>query len=304
MNDSYHNRINRVVDYIQANLDRPLSVEKLCDIACFSEFHFNRIFKKVMAESVYQFIKRLRLEKAAEQLLTHRQASITEIALMCGFANSSSFAKSFKQHFKMTASAWRNQSQQSFDHNAHPLQIERGHLSFLNGSAVWNFPQQQSIRQVEIEQLDSFKIAYVRHIGDYQANEAVFSELYQQLFQWALPRGYVDENTLTLNVYHDNPQITDPQHLRVMSAIPVNEHVEATKTIGITSIQGGHYGVCRFLLNKHQFGEAWQWMFATWLPQSGYQKQDAPSFERSYGQRMIDGERCYDVDICIPITPK
>ncbi len=68
MNKSHQNRIDRVVDYIQRNLELELSVKQLAGIACFSEFHFSRIFKEQMGESVYRFIKRLRLEKAAELL--------------------------------------------------------------------------------------------------------------------------------------------------------------------------------------------------------------------------------------------
>ncbi len=65
MDRSYQNRIDRVVDYIQANLESDLSVRQLSEVACFSEFHFSRIFREQMGESVYQFIRRLRLEKAA-----------------------------------------------------------------------------------------------------------------------------------------------------------------------------------------------------------------------------------------------
>jgi len=62
-----------------------------------TKFHFSRIFKKAMGESVYQFIRRLRLEKSADLLLTKPETPITEIAMVCGFAASSSFAKSFKE---------------------------------------------------------------------------------------------------------------------------------------------------------------------------------------------------------------
>ena len=115
MSEAYKNRINRVVDYIQANFDTSLSISQISKVACFSEFHFNRVFKKIMGEPVYKFIRRLRLEKSAELLLKRPKTSITEIALICGFATSSSFAKSFKNHFNMNATEWRNNFNTFFD---------------------------------------------------------------------------------------------------------------------------------------------------------------------------------------------
>jgi AraC family transcriptional regulator len=136
MNETYINRINRVVDYIQANLDSPLSIKRLSEVACYSEFHFNRLFKKSMGESVYKFIRRLRLEQSAELLLAKPEASITEIALVCGFATSSSFAKSFMQYFGMSATEWRGNSRKARDNASASRQIEKGHISFIKGAPV------------------------------------------------------------------------------------------------------------------------------------------------------------------------
>jgi len=79
-----------------------------------------------MGEPVYQFIRRLRLEKSADLLLTKPETPITEIAMVCGFAASSSFAKSFKEHFHMRATAWRKRSNASFDKESQPMRVEVG----------------------------------------------------------------------------------------------------------------------------------------------------------------------------------
>ncbi|MCP4161424.1 MAG: AraC family transcriptional regulator [Deltaproteobacteria bacterium] len=304
MDESNKDRINRVVDYIQANLDKELSVKEISGVACFSEFHFNRIFKNIIGESVYQFIRRIRLERSAGLLLTNPDKSVTEIALMCGFGNSSSFAKSFKNHFKMNASKWRGKSNSFFDRNSTPLQIDRGKISFLKGSPVWTFDKESSIRQVFIEDFEPLKIAYVRNIGPYQGDESFFSKLYSKLFRWATPRGYVNEKTFTLNIYHDNPEITDNQNLRVMVAIPVGNDVKPEGQIGITKINGGRYGVCRFLLKEDEFKEAWNWMSNVWLINSGYEWDNRESFERSIGEENIEDIRYFKVDICIPVKVK
>jgi AraC family transcriptional regulator len=304
MSEVYKNRINRVVDYIQTNLDTPLSIHQLSKVACFSEFHFNRIFKKAMGESVYKFIRRLRLEKSAELLLTKPATSITEIALICGFATSSSFAKSFKNHFNMSATEWRNNSINFFDKESKPIQIEQGQISIIKGSPVWTFNKEGSIRQVVIENISPFKVAYIRNVGPYQGDETLFDKLYVQLSQWAVPRGYINDDTFTLNIYHDNPEITDTQKLRVMLAIPVEDTVYPSGSVGVTKISGGKYGVCRFFLKENEFMEAWDWMFSVWLNNSGYERDNREAFERCLGDNYINGERFFDVDICIPVKAR
>ncbi len=85
----YQGRINTAVDYIEKNLKHNFSLDEIAAVAGFSKYHFHRIFYTFTGESLFQFIQRLRLEKAATLLLTGPVKPVTEIALECGFSNSS-----------------------------------------------------------------------------------------------------------------------------------------------------------------------------------------------------------------------
>lgn len=61
---SYTQRIDRVIDHLRANLHRPVKLAELAKVACFSEFHFHRIFGAVTGETLNHFTNRLRLEKS------------------------------------------------------------------------------------------------------------------------------------------------------------------------------------------------------------------------------------------------
>jgi AraC family transcriptional regulator len=61
----YLARIHRVTDYIERHLEERLTLERLAAVANFSPFHFHRVFTACVGESLYRFIHRLRLEKAA-----------------------------------------------------------------------------------------------------------------------------------------------------------------------------------------------------------------------------------------------
>ena len=67
-NSEHAQRIDRVIDYLRANLHRPVKLAELANVACFSEFHFHRIFTAVSGETLNNFTNRLRLEKAARLL--------------------------------------------------------------------------------------------------------------------------------------------------------------------------------------------------------------------------------------------
>ena len=282
-------------------LARIFLLKQLSEVACYSKFHFNRIFSEYMGESVYQYIKRLRLEKSAELLMGNSNISITDVALMCGFENSSSFAKSFKNHFKMTASELRDKSAGFSVNDSTPVQIERGEFSIHQGSSVWTYHLKNEIRQVVIEEISPLRFAYIRNIGPYHGDEILYGEVYNRLLRWAAARELVNEKTTPWYIYHDDPNITEENKLRVMVGIPVMDSVDPSGPVGITEISGGKCGVCRFLLKRDEFAGAWSWMISEWLVNSGYEWDNRESFERCHGQKIFDGNHFFDVDICIPV---
>src|SRR5579862_4158063 len=105
----YIRRINRVIDYIRDHLDEPLPLQALARVAYFSSFHFHRIFKSLTGEPVHAFIRRLRLEKALFQMRHGPEATLTEIALRCGFASSSDFSRAFKQAYGFNPRAYTHE---------------------------------------------------------------------------------------------------------------------------------------------------------------------------------------------------
>src|SRR5436305_188409 len=103
----YARRMNRVVDYIEEHLAEALDLQRLADVACFSPYHFHRLFHAWMGETLQAFVHRLRLERAAQLLVFDGLRSISEIALECGFSSAGTFARAFKAGFGVTASEWR-----------------------------------------------------------------------------------------------------------------------------------------------------------------------------------------------------
>ncbi|EGU61595.1 AraC family transcriptional regulator [Vibrio nigripulchritudo ATCC 27043] len=280
----YQSRIDRVIDYIQANLDENLTVEQLAKLACFSEFHFNRIFKQRVGQNAYQFVRRLRVEKAA-RLLIFESRAITDIALSCGFSNSASFAKSFKQVFGKSATQWRDDYLNRIDSDRDPV-----HLLITR----------EPLSTVVIEQMPALRVAYVRNIGNFISNGQLFESLYGRLMQWAQPRQIA--LSPSYHLYHDSPFITDKSQLRVMVAIPIEEGIKPSGDVSATTLSGGLYAVRNFYLTETEFSYAWDWMVSVWLPKSGYQMDnEREAIERCNVPVEHEGQRFFHVDLCVPI---
>src|SRR6516162_3143208 len=106
VNSEYAHRIDRVIDYLRENLDRQVKLEEMAKVACFSEFHFHRIFGAVAGETLNSFTNRLRLEKAA-RLLRYSDHSLTDIALDCDFSSSATFSRAFRSGYETSPSWFR-----------------------------------------------------------------------------------------------------------------------------------------------------------------------------------------------------
>jgi AraC family transcriptional regulator len=99
-------RLTRVVEYIEAHLAKDLSVAALARVACLSRYHFGKMFRHSMGESVHRFVTRRRIERA-QALLRQGILSLVEIAETVGFPDQSHFTTVFKRHLQVTPCAYR-----------------------------------------------------------------------------------------------------------------------------------------------------------------------------------------------------
>jgi AraC family transcriptional regulator len=99
--------LNKVLDYIIANLNRNISLESLSILAGLSSYHFARQFKQSTGLAPHQYIVQCRVEKAKE-LLKHTNLSITQIALEIGYGSQSHFTSLFKRLTGVTPKEYRN----------------------------------------------------------------------------------------------------------------------------------------------------------------------------------------------------
>jgi AraC family transcriptional regulator len=109
----------KVRDYIDSHITGPVLVADLCALVQRSDAHFSRSFKRTFGESPHSFVVRRRVDLAAQYMLT-TDASLSDIALRCGFADQAHLCKHFRQAAGQTPSAWRRAHRSRHDENGTP----------------------------------------------------------------------------------------------------------------------------------------------------------------------------------------
>jgi AraC family transcriptional regulator len=99
-------QVRKVRDYIDSHITGSVLVADLCALLKRSEAHFSRSFKHTFGESPHCFVVRRRVEFAAQYMLT-TDASLSDIALRCGFSDQAHLCKHFRQAAGQTPGAWR-----------------------------------------------------------------------------------------------------------------------------------------------------------------------------------------------------
>lgn len=319
MREEYTARINRVIDYIEKNLRSDLSLNSLSKVACFSPFHFHRIFKAAMGETLNHFINRLRLQRAAASLVNNPKKSITEIALDSGFSSSSTFARAFKQYFGISASQWRSgppdlnskkcksksKNSNTNGNNREELIQSSLYVDDITRNLNWRIEMDENkLLNIEVKEMPEFTVAYLRHVGPYAGDGDLFEGLFNRLFKWAGPRGLFESPCRIMAVYHDDPKITEEDKLRVSACITVSQDMSVDGEIGKMTVPGGKFAVAGFELEgSHEYEPAWDLVFGKWLPESGFQPDDRLCYEIYHNNPKEHPEGHHIVDICIPVKP-
>lgn len=298
----YTKQINRVIDHVTGNLDSPLRVASLAEIAGLSEYHFHRIFREEVGETVAKFIVRKRLEKACRQLMRKEAVPITLVAEECGFSSQSLFCRNFKRHLGMTPQEYRSRNSKQESNNSQFLSKESEkpytYTHYFYSRKTLKIGGKTMDCNFEIKTLEPKRIVYARHTGAYdQMGEAI-----GRLMKWAYPRGLVGATPRFGSCYLDDPAVTEKEKLQSDAFLVVDDDVKVDGGIGKYTISGGRYAVGRFEIAMHEFGDAWLTMCHL-VADNGFVTVDGYHHEMYLNNFDEHPEKKFIVDICIPVKP-
>ena len=297
--NSYVERVNRAIDFVLANLDQPLKLEAVAKAACFSPFHFHRVFRSLVGESLNEFVKRVRLERAVALMTqkswssTHNH-SMTTIAFACGFASSSDFSRCFKQRYGVPprdfdVESFRNERRKEWQ--AAVTTSEDRHL--LDTLAAGANPDGFT---VTVRELPPRCVAYIRVHNAFRPDAV--PDATQRLIQWAESRGLADGQWL--GYMWDDPEIVDHRHCRYDVGLVVPDVVPSGE-IGRFDFPAMHVAEVELRGGIDLETRCLDWLFKTWLPSSGYFPSNQPNFEAWIGRPFEHGTSHFELFAQIPI---
>ena len=292
-------RINKALHYIEDHLAHPLSLARLSQVACYSPFHFHRLFKAYVGESLNTYIVRKRIEKAAGVLIRRHSVNIAALALRFGFQSHAAFDRAFKKYYGHSPSSLYKQNPGPYS------KIGKTHSK--NGQAIGLFDEYISdIKQqlnwiamhgkIEVCTLPALHLATVTQIGD-QGMQAAFG----RVIAWANAKGYMALPDVKLaRIFYDSYKVTAPEKVRMGIGVTLNQpHVDEEDVCGV-SIDEGRYIVGHFTIGMNGFGKAWESLFV-WMGEQGYKKAPTTPYEIYHNDYRQHPEQKCEVSMYIPI---
>ena len=297
---SYQQRINLVLRHIEQNLDTRPDLDELARIACFSPYHFHRIFSAMVGESVAAYVRRLLLERAAMQL-GHSPESVTQIALGAGYESADAFTRAFRAHMGMLPSEYRRR---------------QGHLEVARRRDMarplfYHEMPQCPPMQVQIKRFAPRLVAAVRHTGPYDESCQAWDKLCGAL----AANGLLSDASVAYGVSYDNPDITAPQKCRMDACVGLPPQLtETSAELGcllqheeiILRNVGGEQEYAAVLVRGSYalLHPAYRSLFGMWFPQSGREPFNDPGFEIYWNSPRTTPEADLLTEICIPLKPR
>ncbi len=267
----YEQAVQRTIDDIVANLDEALDLEALAARVCLSPFHFHRMFRGMVGETPLELVRRLRMERAARQVLAN-DWPITQIAFDAGYETHESFTRAFRVWYRTPPSGFRQR-----EHARTEIPAACG-LHFGDGATPQFIPRDSGGRTmaVEIKEMPELRIATVRHVGPYNQIPDAFGRL-QAL---AGPAGlFARPGATMVGIYYDDPESTDPDQLRSDAGLVVPEDVKLPAGFDEQRMPAGRYATTTHVGPYETLGDTWARFFGEWLPASGHRIGPAVSYE-------------------------
>ena len=286
--ENKNTQISKVLNYIETHLNDNLDVKTLAKVAGYSPYHFSRIFKMHMAESIISYVSRLRLEKALLGIISNNK-SISDIAFEAGFETPNGFNKAFKKIFNITPSEYKNIR----------LTLLR---SYKN--KILNTPK--------IVERTTTHIIYEREIGYYsKSSEIAWKRLIKKLNNWSrdfkeksIKIKLEQQNVEMLGICHDDPSVTSEENIRYDASLAWTKKesdILSKEGFNTKKISSGKYAMVLHKGSYSKIIDSWMALYL-WCEENNYIFRDCPPFEKYLNSPEDVEEQELLTEIYIPIT--
>ncbi len=290
-------RIERVLSYIHCHLDDALSVESLAAQSCWSRWQFQRVFTAATGFTVAQYVRQLRLSRAAELLISTPLRQL-DIALSCGFDTEISFSRSFRQMFGCPPGTYRQRGQRS------------GMLASINLQDAPRLPpdMHKPMLSIRVEHRPAFNACGLSApIKGLFAESPDFVTSVPQL--WArlsdcARAAQLTPDTLTLIGVLDLTQAEANQGcFPYWACMESGVLDDGGDNFSVLQVPAQEYAVIPHHGPLESLQKVLEWFIRYWLPESGYRGVNGFDLE-IYDHRFHPGQADSYMEYWVPIKPR
>jgi AraC family transcriptional regulator len=235
-----------VLVYLAGNLDREVDLDRLAEVACFSPFHFHRVYHALQGETVAETVRRMRLHRAAVDLI-EGEVPITRIAARAGYGSQAAFTRAFRSAYGAPPAAYR-----------------------VGVSESASGP-----RGVELRATPALRLLALRHRGDYGGIGVAF----ERLRVLAAGRGLLGPASRFFGIYYADPAAVPQDSLESDACLVVDGGAAADGELRVLEIPAGRHAVLLHVGPYAELEHAYEWLYREWLPRGGEEAADRPCVE-------------------------
>ncbi|QDQ27140.1 helix-turn-helix domain-containing protein [Chitinimonas arctica] len=247
----YAEQIGKVLDYLGRHRDMEPDLYQLADIANLSPYHFHRVYRGLMGETVAETLRTFRLHLAADNL-RRTGKTLPQVATQAGYGSVPAFSRAFQLRYGLPPGQYR-----------------------LHRSAPPLTQQEIAMYPITLENIAAIPTVALAHRGPYLEIGLAFDKLMLQ----AQAQGWFSPEARFIGIYHDDPEQVAAPELRSQAALSVGTEQNVKAPFEKITIPAGPCAVLDYTGPYAEMHTAYQWLFAVWLPQSGRQPADFPVFE-------------------------
>lgn len=255
MTNANEKRLLRVLDYIHDNPNGDLSLDALSEVAAMSRFHWHRVFRAMTGETLAQAVRRIRMQRAS-YLLVMTDQPLAALAASVGMENLASFKRCFAEAFLMSPAAFR----------------KRGELRPFARTPA---PRRPLMHPVIIRTEAPIRLAALPHRGAYHE----ISRAFQKLSAVMASRDLFRSAGRMIAVFYDDPQSVAEPDLRSHAGFEIAGKSGLSTPLEEVTLPAGRQAVLTYTGPYAGLPAAYDELFGVWLPASGEEPADSPSFE-------------------------
>jgi len=277
--NNYQQSIDKVLIYIDAHLDEAPDLDKLASLANLSKFHFHRIMKAYLNETLGSYINRIRLETAIK-LLRYSSQQINEIAYRVGYQTPSAFTKGLKKMFGLSPTYIRKHKN---------LRMKQTSNNIEN-----DFQLVETVKNIK-----DIHVIFQQSKG--KIGDKTTKVNWDTFFTSAEKHQMINWESKFYGINWDDPEITPNEKVRYDACISIPNGTKVKPKFSTKIISGGRYLCFLYKGDYQNLGLVYNHIFKDWILKRNYDLREDPIFEQYINNMATTSTEDLLTEIFIPI---